>query len=34
MPTKSELETAKGGHEVFDLARGRGSAGFQVALNA
>ena len=34
MPTWSELETSKGGHEVFDLAGGRGSAGFQIALNA
>ena len=34
MPTKSELETAKSGHEVFDLAGRRGSAGFQIALNA
>ncbi len=28
------LETAKGGHEVFDLAGRRGFAGFEVALNA
>ena len=34
MPTKAELETAKSGHKVFDLAGRRGSAGFQIALNA
>ena len=34
MPTKSELETAKSGHQVFDLVGGRGSAGLQIALNA
>ena len=34
MSTKSELETAKGDHEVFNLAGGRGFAGFQIALNA
>ncbi len=28
------LETAKGGHKVFDLAGRRRFAGFEVALNA
>jgi hypothetical protein len=28
------LETANGGHEVFDFAGRRGFAGFEVALNA
>jgi hypothetical protein len=28
------LETAKGRHKVYDLAGGRGFAGFKVALNA
>jgi hypothetical protein len=30
----ARLETAKGCHEVFDLASRRGFAGFEVALNA
>jgi len=34
MPIESELEPAKGGHEISDLAGGRGVAGLQVALNA
>ena len=34
MPIESELETAKSVHEVFDLVGRRGSAEFQIALNA
>jgi transposase len=34
LKTENALETAKGRHEVFDLAGGRGLTGFQVTLNA
>jgi hypothetical protein len=32
--SRLRLETAKGCHELFDLASRQGSAGFHVALNA